>query len=153
MNDEYESDIDKLCLEITSLCDEINAACNDDDDDLEISGIRQVSPDEFEPLHDWWHNYSGNLRTLDIRGLLESRRLRIDSQLGNKLRAECPWANEHSSGDDRASFLTADEDRGLYPTFHCFHHHCRGRTIKDVLELFSSETVEGFCSQKMGRAV
>ncbi len=92
----------------------------------------------------WWKAYDADLRKLDVRGLFASRGLRARPD-GDRFDVQCPWAAEHTSGGDGAGVIAADPDNNLFPAFHCFHDHCRGRSMEDVLELFGKEAVERHC--------
>jgi P4 family phage/plasmid primase-like protien len=99
----------------------------------------------------WWKKYQGDLRTLDILGLLESKGLAVLQINDRDFEVECPWAAEHTTGDDAAGLMLADEDEEAFPVFHCFHDHCKDRSLKDVLALFSVEEVDQHCAKKFGK--
>jgi putative DNA primase/helicase len=104
---------------------------------------RKVKPQD-------WSKYRGDLRTLDLQGLFESRGLWVRDDGPGKLKVQCPWADEHTTGGDSAGVLLSDADRGLFPTFHCFHSHCEGRKIDDVLDFFGRRDVDKFCGRSFG---
>ena len=97
---------------------------------------------------DWWKGYEGDLRTLDIVSLFEDENLLVSHSGGRQAEVVCPWAHEHTSGGESAGVLTADEDEGLFPAFHCFHAHCEGRGLGDVLDHFGPEAVDAHCERK-----
>jgi putative DNA primase/helicase len=65
-----------------------------------------------------------------------------------QIEVECPWAHEHTTGDDTAYIKAADPEAGLFPTFFCFHNHCEGRTFEDVLEHFGKRAVDRHCGER-----
>ena len=44
---------------------------------------------------------------------------------------ECPWASSHTGGSNSASVW-----EGEWPQFNCFHSHCDGKNISDVIGYF-----------------
>ncbi len=99
----------------------------------------------------WWKQYDGDLKTLDISGLFESRRLGAIDKGGGQFEVECPWADQHTTGGEAAYIKATDPERGLFPTFFCHHHHCEGRTFEDVLAFFGKRAVDRHCGGKFGR--
>ncbi len=94
---------------------------------------------------EWWHNYSGDLRTLNLGNLFESVN-RLGKHLGEgKFAVQCPWHEKHSDGKtakaekNSATIFTAC-DKTKFPTFHCFHAHCAERGLKEVLDWFEIQT-------------
>ena len=83
--------------------------------------LRLDCPDE------WWKTYEGDLRTLDIKALLESQGLLLRQKSERELEVVCPWAEEHTTGDSTASVLLPDPEERLFPRFRCFHAHCEHR--------------------------
>ncbi|MEM6914914.1 MAG: DNA polymerase [Verrucomicrobiota bacterium] len=84
-------------------------------------------------------NFRGDLETLDIVELFKRAGRYgevIDADEG-KHSVRCPFAEEHSDkGEDWTSADTSTviyEGRGKLPGFHCFHAHCDGRGIAEVL--------------------
>jgi hypothetical protein len=56
----------------------------------------------------------------------------------------CPWAREHTSGEDGDSstvIFPATTEAG-WGLFHCSHAHCVGRTTADLLDILPSEALE-----------
>lgn len=94
---------------------------------------------------------SGDYRTLDVVVWFAAHGA-YKRQIGaDKHAVTCPWASEHSTEDDPSGTDTViwEADRGLWPSFHCSHAHCEGRTIGDVLALWGD--VDGFCSTQWQR--
>ena len=50
----------------------------------------------------WWLKYGGDLRTLDLVGLLESNGCDVTPKKKGEFLIECPWAEEHTTGDNTA---------------------------------------------------
>jgi putative DNA primase/helicase len=100
---------------------------------------------------DWWKNYKGDLRTLDILTLLETKGLSLSQVSDREFEVECPWAGQHTTGDDTARIMLADEDEEAFPVFHCFHDHCKNRRLMDVLALFGVEDVDRHCAKRYGQ--
>jgi len=77
----------------------------------------------------------GDFRTLDARAWFASRGAYRRELGGSKHAVLCPWVHEHSNepGPMDTSTVIWDADPGLWPTFHCSHQHCAGRSIKDVM--------------------
>ena len=116
---------------------------------ISIAGV--YSPDDADAEDQWWKTYQGDLRTLDILSLLETKGLSVSEVSDRKYEVECPWAGEHTTGETTASILLADETEEAFPAFHCFHDHCKHRRLKDVLSLFGAEVVDQHCSTKYGQ--
>ena len=95
---------------------------------------------------DWWKQYDGDLRTLDMKTLFESKGLTVTPKADRQLEVTCPWADEHTTGDNTASILLPNEDGNKFPTFRCFHAHCEGRGIREVLAHFGKDAVDQHCA-------
>lgn len=58
----------------------------------------------------------------------------------------CPWTHEHSSEPHPGDTSTVCwEANGNWPTFHCSHAHCEGRSMRDVLALWAD--ADSHCSR------
>jgi hypothetical protein len=81
---------------------------------------------------------AGDYSTLDVAGWFASRGMYRRSLIDGKHAVACPWGHEHSSIDPPHSTATVVwEARGEgWPTFHCSHAHCAGRSIRDVMALW-----------------
>ena len=116
---------------------------------ISVAGV--FSPEDADAGDEWWKQYHGDLRTLDILAVLETKGLPV-SEIGDReFEVECPWASEHTTGETTARMLLADEDAGAFPAFHCFHDHCKDRRLKDVLAHFGVEDVDRHCGQRHGQ--
>jgi len=108
---------------------------------------------EFQPeptqteKRDWWKQYDGDLRTLDMVGLFESRDLSITEIEDRAYGVTCPWADEHTTDDDTAKVLLPDQEEGAFPTFYCFHKHCSERRLRDLLDFFGKAAVNEHCAR------
>jgi hypothetical protein len=66
----------------------------------------------------------------------------IDTELApGKWNVLCPWAADHTKGDDfdTSTVLFAPRTGEEVGWWHCSHAHCEGRNIHDVLALFTPE--------------
>ena len=66
----------------------------------------------------------------------------IDTELSpGKWNVICPWAAEHTKGEDfdTSVVLFAPRPGEELGWWHCSHAHCEGRTMTDVLALFSEQ--------------
>ena len=109
-------------------------------------------PKSNELPDEWWKQYGGDLRTLDVVGLFQSKDLQIREVSERQYEVTCPWADQHSTGGNTAQILLPDEVKGGFPTFHCFHAHCSTRSLKEVLALFGKEAVDQHCRRRFGQA-
>ena len=100
---------------------------------------------------DWWKKYRSDLRTLDIVALMETKELSVSQISDREFEVECPWSKQHTTGEDTARIMLADEDAEAFPVFHCFHDHCKNRKLKDVLALFGVEEVDRHCGKMYGQ--
>ncbi len=85
--------------------------------------------------------FDGDIRTLDIQELCEDRIIRH----GEPCEIECPWADEHSTGDGGAFIWEAQDDG--FPGFYCHHAHCEGRDLSDLLGFYGKEAVDRRCEK------
>jgi hypothetical protein len=66
----------------------------------------------------------------------------IDQELSpGKWSVLCPWEAQHTTGQpyDTSTVLFAPHAGEAWGWWHCSHAHCAGRTIHDVLALFSAQ--------------
>jgi len=71
---------------------------------------------------------------------LKGRKLYKSSSVGIMHDITCPWCAEHTDAiDGGTAYFEPDEN---YPIggFHCFHGHCEGRNIRDLLQNLGIET-------------
>jgi hypothetical protein len=108
---------------------------------------------------EWWHQYDGDLRTLDLAKLFRGA-----NRLGETINAEkqiisvqCPWHSEHSGGDkawkpnDSSTVIVTALGEHVFPGFKCQHSHCEKRCLKEVLEWFEAQTpgiVDRHCTRR-----
>ncbi|MFN3649735.1 MAG: hypothetical protein ACK47B_09140 [Armatimonadota bacterium] len=59
----------------------------------------------------------------------------------------CPWHDQHSDdrGAEASDTVVWDGDGKSWAQLHCLHAHCQGRTIEDVLKLWTD--ADQFCSE------
>jgi hypothetical protein len=82
--------------------------------------------------------FSGDLNTLDIIKLVTDLgwyhgpdTKRADAHL-----ITCPWSGEHTDGAVTAAVFVGS---GQWPGFNCFHAHCSGRSLIDLLDKAEEE--------------
>jgi hypothetical protein len=74
-----------------------------------------------------------HIKTLDAVSLFGSKGLLLgESYDAGKWFVTCPWAYEHSYTGQTDSVVWQQD----FPTFHCSHSHCSGRTMTDVIALW-----------------
>lgn len=101
---------------------------------------------------DWLHAFTGDLRTLKLDALFDSRGMLEGEQGGGIFDVMCPWHGEHTTGHDTAHIWT-ETDSG-FPSFYCHHAHCEGRGLKEVCEFFGVDVVNAHCeSEYQPRAI
>lgn len=106
------------------------------------SGPAAPSPRSTAPI-----SGDGDFRTLDVVGWFRAhghyKRPAPDG--GGKHYVRCPWVHEHSSTDHPMKTDTcAWEASAGWPTFHCSHDHCAGRTLRDVMSIWGD--ADAFCA-------
>ncbi len=101
----------------------------------------------FEPLkqRNVYVLGNGDYKTLNSVLMFQNHGLYLTEVEPNKHYVVCPWSHEHSSSSPTDTVIW--ENNGLqWPTFHCSHTHCNGRTIKDVIQLFGD--ADFYCSKR-----
>jgi hypothetical protein len=53
----------------------------------------------------------------------------VPDEAGTKYAVVCPWASEHSGGDQSGTFVGQFASGATW--FHCHHEHCQGRSWQD----------------------
>lgn len=94
---------------------------------------------------------SGDYRTLDVAAWFQSAALyRGRSTERGKHYVTCPWRGEHTTPSPATGSDTVvwDADGG-WPTFHCSHSHCAGRTMRDVLAVLPN--ADAYCSTRFAK--
>ena len=63
----------------------------------------------------------------------------------------CPWIGDHSTGPrpNGSDSVVWERSNGGWPTFHCSHDHCAGRSLLDVIALWRD--ADSFCAQEWRR--
>lgn len=86
----------------------------------------------------------GDYATLDVvRWFTDHGAYRQATSETGKHWVECPWLHEHST-DAKGDTAIWEADGG-WPTFHCFHDHCHGRTLQSVMELWGD--ADSYCAE------
>ena len=90
---------------------------------------------------------AGDFRTLDVARWFAHRGMYRRALGGGKHAVRCPWNGEHSTNDLETSSATVIwEADGGWPTFHCSHDHCDGRSIRDVIARWGD--ADHYCAQQ-----
>lgn len=90
-----------------------------------------------------WEEYKGNIATLDIKGLSASRIISLQNTGVWKI--VCPWADEHTTGEEAFIF---ERQGDSWASFFCHHAHCKHRGLKEYLSCFPKEEVNAHCSKE-----
>ena len=93
----------------------------------------------------------GDFRTLDVRSWFASRQAYKRPLVGGKHAVRCPWVHEHSNDDTPMDTSTVvwEAEPGLWPSFHCSHAHCAGRSVRDVMALW--QDADAHCASQWAR--
>lgn len=98
----------------------------------------------------WCDGFEGDLRTLDLVGVLQALGCKIGPPVkgkGDMHKCQCPFDAEHSNaGGLDAWFWQAEFG---VPKFGCFHDSCRNRGLKDVLALAGASVVAEHCTRQI----
>jgi len=94
----------------------------------------------------WWKQYDGSLKTLDILELCGDRL--TGRMSGSAHEVVCPWASSHTDGSDIAYMWEADGDK--FPSYFCHHHHCKEKRLGDLLALYEPARVDECCAEHFG---
>lgn len=102
----------------------------------------RMQPSSGVPLG--WGNYS----TLNVVAWFRAHGLYRRFIGPDKHAVCCPWVCEHSSepSDGDTSTVIWEGRREKWPTFHCSHAHCEGRTFRDVMERLGD--ADSFCTSE-----
>lgn len=116
---------------------------------------RQSRRDQQGPVHrDHAHlrlDGTGDYRTLDAVAWFSAHGAYRRPLGSGKHAIACPWDREHSTIDAEHSTATVLwETDGGWPTWHCSHAHCAGRTLRDVLALWGD--ADQYCAGAYRRA-
>ena len=88
---------------------------------------------------------AGDYNTLDVVGWMRSCGIYHSEKEAGQHRIYCPWKGEHSTDDGSPSAMVF-ENAGKWPGFHCFHDHCDGRGIFDLINLLGG--ADDFCRKE-----
>lgn len=110
---------------------------------------RPTTPGDTTGKEHWLTQFDGDITTLDILGLVGDRLSGDDitkpgSEKSGWIAITCPWSDAHTTGDE--AFVREATDGGI-PGFKCFHAHCAGRGIRELLEYYGKEKVDPCCAK------
>jgi hypothetical protein len=92
----------------------------------------------------------GDYTTLDVVAWFAAHHAYKRPLVDGKHAVTCPWHGEHSTPDaPDGSDSVAWEADGGWPTFHCSHAHCEGRTLVDVMAVWGD--ADAFCAREFAR--
>lgn len=94
----------------------------------------------------WWKQYNGNLRTLDILEMCGDRLTGKVSSGWHEI--VCPWADAHTDGKEVAYVREAEGEK--FPVFRCHHQHCEEKRLGDLLALYEPARVGEHCTEHFG---
>lgn len=98
---------------------------------------------------------AGDYRTLDAAAWFAAHGAYKRPLAGGKHAVVCPWHGEHSDPDanltqqDTSTVLFPASSADRFPSFHCSHLHCTGRTIIDVIRLWGD--ADRYCARQHQR--
>jgi hypothetical protein len=92
----------------------------------------------------------GDYATLDVVAWFTNHGVYRAPLTAGKHAVHCPWSCEHTTvnplnGSDTVIWEATEN----WPTFHCSHLHCHGRTILDVMDLWGD--ADSYCAQTWRR--
>jgi hypothetical protein len=91
----------------------------------------------------------GDFTTLDVIGWFRAHRSYRRELDDGKHAVACPWADEHTTTSTTGTDTVVWETSAAgWPTFHCSHAHCDGRSILDVMQLWGD--ADRFCAREWG---
>ena len=100
-----------------------------------------------EPL---WDGFEGDLRTLDLVGVLQALGCKIGPPVKGKEdvhKCQCPFEAEHSNAGGLDAWFW--QVASGVPKFGCFHDSCQNRGLKDVLALAGASVVAEHCTRQI----
>lgn len=94
---------------------------------------------------------SGDFATLDVVAWFTAHGAYRRPLDAGKHAVSCPWIDDHSTGPrpNGSDSVVWERSNGGWPTFHCSHDHCAGRSLLDVIALWRD--ADSFCAQEWRR--
>ena len=106
--------------------------------------------------YDWLNKYpDSNIKYLNLIGLLSELGIQLKKQDTEKWSLPCPWRKEHTTdkdGEKDAVVWQYQPTGKRFPAFKCFHSHCDGRGLRDLLDWAENRKpgiVERYCKSKL----
>lgn len=95
----------------------------------------------------------GDYRTLAVQRWFAAHGAHKRHLGGGKHAVRCPWVHEHSNEDTPLDTSTVvwEAEPGMWPSFHCSHAHCAGRSVRDVMALW--QDADQHCAGEWARGV
>lgn len=92
----------------------------------------------------------GDYSTLDIVAWFAAHDSYRRPLNDGKHAVRCPWAGEHTTiAANGTDTVVWEVGAGGWPSFHCSHAHCEGRSLRDVLAAW--DDADRFCGQEYRR--
>jgi hypothetical protein len=91
----------------------------------------------------------GDYKTLNALAWFQAHGAYARALKDGKHAVVCPWSGEHTTHSPTSTVIWAHGGSG-WPTFHCSHAHCEGRTLVDVMRLWGD--ADAFCAQEYSHA-
>jgi AAA domain-containing protein/bifunctional DNA primase/polymerase-like protein len=98
--------------------------------------------------YSWLARFPGcNIRELDLVGLLrEVGIICRETSVRDKYAIRCPWHEEHTMNGGELDAVIWQWGRDRWPSFHCLHAHCEGRTLEHLLlKIDDAKLVKKYC--------
>lgn len=92
----------------------------------------------------------GDYRTLDVVAWMQAHGAYRRDLGAGKHAVTCPWIDEHTTTSLTGSDTVVWEADGGWPTWHCSHAHCEGRTLRDVMALWGD--ADAYCARTFQHA-
>lgn len=89
----------------------------------------------------------GDYSTLDIVAWFQAHGAYRCELADGKHAVQCPWSGDHTTTSESGTGTVVWERSVTgWPTFHCSHAHCDGRTLRDVIALWGD--ADQFCAHE-----
>jgi putative DNA primase/helicase len=105
---------------------------------VESSATDTISDADYK---DWARNYTGDLRTLDVRKVITGSGIAIMTEDGEKITFRCPREHAHTNqnGDRDCALYFPGVGNRTYPSGGCFHKSCGLHDVRALLDWFEEQ--------------